>query len=500
MRRSCNTGRQTFACLIALLGMTSLLSLTVSAQTLSAPTDLRVDISVGTTGQLLVFWQQVTGATYYNVERSTSPNSGYGAVSTCYGSGSGALKKFNTPNGGWEVCRDNNAGSLLTPGTTYYYEVQACDSSGCSANAVPQTSTSYYNIPITSDCTSTQIPSNRGLYPTYTPALLTTTVNPNAYFNPPPPNIEYEYVYYGYPTAGVARQNTLVVWLPGSDEETNLTNLLYTAQNLGFDVISVNYDSTVDQEQICSPANNSTVETAACFTNISQAKLNAAGPCSSSSTATEKECGLIPGSNPPVPYVIPNTYQDVTEGIETMLSYLNANGYNANGTNWGSYLSAATPNWRKIILAGHSQGGAMSMFTAYNEPIKRAIALSGATQADAVNDIMTAASYLSGTPKNGIRSIYGLVSQHDTTRYDTLPPNNTSVFQAVWTAMGFTSANDDAEYKLNVSGDLLPLNCNSGTPSNNLSTDALVNPSGTGHDDPLYLWNEDVYKFMLLDN
>ena len=97
------------------------------------------------------------------------------------------------------------------------------------------------------------------------------------------------------------------------------------------------------------------------------------------------------------------------------------------------------------------------MFTAYNEPIKRAIALSGATQADAVNDIMTAASYLSGTPKNGIRSIYGLVSQHDTTRYDTLPPNNTSVFQAVWTAMGFTSANDDAEYKLNVSGDLLPL-------------------------------------------
>ena len=68
---------------------------------------------------------------------------------------------------------------------------------------------------------------------------------------------------------------------------------------------------------------------------------------------------------------------------------------------------------------------------------------------------------------------------------------------AAWSALGFTSTNNDAEVQLNTASPI-GLNCNSGIPSHNFSTSALVSPGG-GHTDPLNLWNEDVFKFMLID-
>jgi hypothetical protein len=47
-----------------------------------------------------------------------------------------------------------------------------------------------------------------------------------------------------------------------------------------------------------------------------------------------------------------------------LLQYLNNNGYNANGTTWGNYLSGTTPRWDKMIVGGHSQGGDMGTFAA----------------------------------------------------------------------------------------------------------------------------------------
>jgi hypothetical protein len=90
-----------------------------------------------------------------------------------------------------------------------------------------------------------------------------------------------------------------------------------------------------------------------------------------------------------------------------------------------------------------------------------------------------------------IRNVYGLVSVDDSLYQD-------GVFAAVWQVLGFAPANNDAEVKLNTSTPI-GLNCNSGTPSHNFSTSAPVGPDGDGHDVPLYLWNEDIYKFMLID-
>jgi hypothetical protein len=41
--------------------------------------------------------------------------------------------------------------------------------------------------------------------------------------------------------------------------------------------------------------------------------------------------------------------------------------------NWGQYLSAGQPNWNKIIIAGHSQGGALAGVIGKYYPVKRVI-------------------------------------------------------------------------------------------------------------------------------
>src|SRR5690349_19889166 len=79
---------------------------------------LRVDISVGTTGQLFVSWPETSGASYYNLQRSNTANSGYELVQACSGT---AANESTRTNFNVRVCRDKG----LSAGTTYYYEVQA---------------------------------------------------------------------------------------------------------------------------------------------------------------------------------------------------------------------------------------------------------------------------------------------------------------------------------------------------------------------------------------
>jgi hypothetical protein len=283
-----------------------------------------------------------------------------------------------------------------------------------------------------------------------------------------------------YPSPDVARRNILVVDLPGSDERCpGPWPFEDTAQKLGFDVICVNYSSLASQQNIC-------VGDTACFGNISQAKLDATGVCI---IPAQPHCGNDPTTGEP--FYLSNPADAITQRISMMLQYLNNNGYNQHGTNWGSYLSGATPRWEQLILFGHSQGGDMSVFAAYEHLVGRAINLSSPPQATRINGIEVGADYFSNPKVSDIRNIYGLVSVYDT-RYQT------GIFAAVWQLLGFTPENDDAEVKLNTSVPI-GLNCNSGNPSHNFSTSTPLPPGGNGHDEPLHLWYEDVYKFMLID-
>jgi len=80
--------------------------------------------------------------------------------------------------------------------------------------------------------------------------------------------------------------------------------------------------------------------------------------------------------------------------------------------------------------------------------------------------------------------------------------------------MGFTTANHDAEYDLNYNPANLVFCTTSptsqpnsqssfasggGAPHNFVNWARANQPGNTGHNDPLYIWNEDIYEFMLID-
>jgi len=434
-------------------------ALTVApAGSLTVPTNFRVDVKVGTTGALFVSWDGVAAAKYYNLNVSTNATSGYAAVTAC----SGPTHGLDATKGGLRICRDPGR----TVGTTYYYEVQACDASGsCSAWSAPAA-----NSPVASNCTAAQIPPLDGLK---TPADFTVKSSVvDAAITFQPDALQHA----AFPANGVTRRHQLFIDLPGSGELCGVGYLAQTAQFLGYDVMCVNYSNAASQETIC-------LGDPDCFAAISQSKLDATGPCSVPNGA---HCGHDPKTGQP--YVNSNPADAVTRRISMMLQYLAAN-ENVNGTDWSEYLSGTTPVWSKIVLAGHSQGGDMATFTAYNHAVLRAINVSGPPQATPVDGVEQGAPYLAGARQTGLSGIYAFVSVNDT-RYIQ------GVYAAVWQQLGFTAANNDAEEKLDLPGATVGMNCNVGVPSHNFSSSAPT-ARGTGHDDTLYPWFEDIYEFML---
>ncbi len=188
----------------------------------------------------------------------------------------------------------------------------------------------------------------------------------------------------------------------------------------------------------------------------------------------------------------------------------------------------------------------MSTFAAYENPVQRVINLSAPLAGTNVGTAKTGFTMVTGCyfwgfntdPSrsifpaecaNVVRSsvtpislIYGLASSNDnnsvvnqTVHYT--PPGSTpeGVLQAVWNAMGYNYApNNDAELDLNCNvsssdpdsafcfasqpQNLETLDC-SGNGSHNLTSHALINKVGNGHDDTVFLWNEDLWEFMFTD-
>jgi hypothetical protein len=118
---------------------------------------------------------------------------------------------------------------------------------------------------------------------------------------------------------------------------------------------------------------------------------------------------------------------------------------------------------------------------------------------------MTPASYFLQSDKSGIQSIFGLVSANDTAHY-VAPAGTVSVYEAVWQALGYsyTYENDydvvfsyiDVPHPVHLG---LICNPNDEPLANNFAIDTPVSQGG-GHNDPRYIWNEDLYVYMLLDN
>jgi len=96
--------------LFILLALTGIIARPASAQP-GTPANLRVDISDGNNGQLFVSSAKTSGATYYDLQRSLSQNSGYQHVANCYGSSDAGYNDtpFTSEDTPFqtEVCRDS---------------------------------------------------------------------------------------------------------------------------------------------------------------------------------------------------------------------------------------------------------------------------------------------------------------------------------------------------------------------------------------------------------
>jgi hypothetical protein len=502
------------------------------------PTNLRVDIADASTGKLFISWNPPTGSTgtlYYTLCRSTSQNSGYLAVNYCsqgayQPSSSNPQYDIDAPGtAGTLACRDdggvlaypNNAQyPPLTSGTPYYYEIQACNGTGSVGNSAilcgaftSSVNPPPYNTPVS--CSTCSFPTLQGALNTKThlitiasPAnntIETSKVTPNAMFQA---TANEDYAYHntgttGTPAEPIPYQNKLVVNLPGSGSLCGGGELMWVARNLGFDTICVNYDNASEQENVCSPVTDSSLNTATavaeCFTAISQAKFNYQA-ATFPGTPSTIDCTLAGAPNPLCGYdkthngqegktgnyyYVATLYDSVEYRIATMLHYLWCNTSNTYGTYWQAYLldnlqpiantttcapltpytTAFTPNWPSIILGGWSQGGDMATFAYYylaslapSENVNRVINLSAPPSAVAFGGTMVPAGYFNTAPygplTNGFRNIYGFVSANDLTHYCADVggvAGLASVYQTVWNAMGFNSANDDAELDLNFS-------------------------------------------------
>jgi len=501
-----------FVPLFSFVLLTGLVPRSCEAQAL--PTNLRVDIADGNTGELIITWTEPTGSpapTYYTLQRWTSSNPTPVTVVNCSGTTNFVTTgtPFNEGGGSTNVCRDNNGGAGLTVGTSYFYQVESCIAGNSPPCPAGFTTSAPSNTPLTCNCTqgstSSQIPpmiygtAEQSLRPPDPIRLVTSVVTPDASYQPGTHEIA---AYHNPGPSGysITPKNVLFVELPGSGGACEYSPLMYTAQNLGFDGICVNYSNNTEQEIIC-------LGDPGCFYYISEAKFNGTGPCNNPNLSNPTYCGSDP-------YYGGGTYwnefpDSVPHRVITMLQYLIKNQSMYQGADWGQYLTPGNlPNWGQIMVGGFSQGGDMATYTAGFEaaqgtPILRAINLSAPPQAVEINGTYTAATYFQGPPlwlpAPTIRSVFGLVSANDP--HYTPPTNPNGVYQTVWVAMGFTAANHDSEYDLNQVGSPQGLSC-SGTPSNNLVNFAAVNPypGHDGHVDPNYIWNQDMFEFMLLDN
>lgn len=259
------------------------------------PQHLRADIADGNSGQLIISWDKVSGAAYYNLQYATSSSGPWSAVANCSGSGNAAVydtpiedTPFNT-----EVCR--HSGLQVT--NTYYYQVASCNGQNvCSFFVTTMNAT---NTPISCNCTSAQIPSmidpSTGgnlvaPHPLRVPTCDTLPQgldcnllyenNKNEIAAPHNPNNNYN-----------SNQTVLVIWLPGSGSNCGYSAIMYTAQNLGYDAICVNYSNASQQDNICSGDPN-------CFYYIDKAKFDGTGPCTPGNMDSQ-DCGIDPKTQQP---------------------------------------------------------------------------------------------------------------------------------------------------------------------------------------------------------
>jgi hypothetical protein len=157
----------------------------------------------------------------------------------------------------------------------------------------------------------------------------------------------------------------LLVFLPGSGGQPACCSMfLDEAATLGYHAVGLTYDNTVAVGSRC-------LNDLSCYGAVRQ--------------------DVFDGSDPTAPTaIVPR------DGVEHRLAALLATLARTHpGDGWGAFVAHGKPQYRSIVLAGHSQGGGEAAFIGTRRPLRGVISLSSPPD---TNDLHVAAPWLSSVP------------------------------------------------------------------------------------------------------
>lgn len=156
---------------------------------------------------------------------------------------------------------------------------------------------------------------------------------------------------------GLPADANLLVFFPGTGSEPNASwPFLVAGANAGYRVIGLMYDNGVSDPQTCGPQADP-----ACSDRFREKRIFG--------DANSKDIDDLPN-------------ESVDSRLRTLLHYL-AQKYP--DEHWRRYLKSALPDWSRIAVAGHSQGGGVAAYIGKNRKVLRVINLSGAWDRSEVN-------------------------------------------------------------------------------------------------------------------
>jgi hypothetical protein len=149
---------------------------------------------------------------------------------------------------------------------------------------------------------------------------------------------------------GVRRDAPLLVFFPGTGSEPKASwPFLVAGADAGYRVIGLMYDNGVSDPQTCGPNPDP-----ACSDRFREKRIFGDGASS--------DIDDLPA-------------ESVVNRLVKFLQFLDAQ---HPGEGWGGYLLNGQPNWARIAVSGHSQGGGVAAYIGKKRSVYRVINLSGA--------------------------------------------------------------------------------------------------------------------------
>jgi hypothetical protein len=148
----------------------------------------------------------------------------------------------------------------------------------------------------------------------------------------------------------VAPTANLLVFFPGTGSQPSASwPFLEAGANAGYRVIGLMYDNGLSVPQTCGPQADP-----ACSDRFREKRIFG--------DADSTDINDLPN-------------ESVVSRLRTLLHYLDQN---FPDEHWGRYLKSGLPNWSRIAVSGHSQGGGVAAYIGKKRDVYRVINLSGA--------------------------------------------------------------------------------------------------------------------------